>query len=144
MAADKQPPLALVLLAAEAVHLDESRQKHYILGTFSTIAGRQFPLVYPLLTCYAELTDGHGETEVEIRFVDVDEEREAVFSHKVTIQFSDPLLVAQFVFRANGLVIPEPGEYRLQLWAASHLLLERRIQVGVIEGENDWQTSSGA
>jgi hypothetical protein len=135
MPVQKQPPIALALLVAESIHQDEVSQKSFILGTYSAIGCLYFPWAQPAIHCYAELTDGYGDTEVEFRLVDVDDVEEPLFTRTSVLHFPDPLHVAELAVRAEEVIFPEPGEYRLQLWAAGHLLLERRLRA--ISWQND-------
>jgi hypothetical protein len=48
---------------------------------------------------------------------------------ETVVSFADPLVVLEVVFTQARVVFPEPGEYRLQLFAAGEPLLERRLQV---------------
>jgi hypothetical protein len=137
MATKKQPPVALALIAAESIHFDEVTQKFYILGTVSTLGAVGFPWVQPTLDCYVELTDGYGETEIELRLVDVEEEDEPLFALKETVRFDDPLHILQWPVRATNVVFPEAGDYRLQLWANDSFLTERRIAIIQWEGESE-------
>jgi hypothetical protein len=62
-----------------------------------------------------------------MRLIDADEQREPVFSTEAAIQFADPLQILQIPFMAAGVPIPEPGEYRLQLFANDRFVRERRV-----------------
>ena len=69
--------------------------------------------------------------------VDVDEERDPVFELKGEVQFDDPRIVAEIDFAAANVVIPGPGEYRLQLMSGANLLMERRIAVLKVGGQKE-------
>jgi hypothetical protein len=64
---------------------------------------------------------------LQVRLVDVDDEREAVFVDERTVTFPDPLTEVEVVFPLPDLVFPEPDEYRLQLYADGQFLRERQI-----------------
>lgn len=100
-----------------------------ILGTFSTIIGREFPLPFPHLAVYLALTDTRGLVPLRIRLVDVDELRDPVGDKKWEISFSDPISVVDETFTFDNVVFPEAGEYRLQLLTDGELLIERRLMV---------------
>ena len=131
---EHQPPDVIAMILADTVLKDLSNGKFYINGTYSVIVAAGFPLVYPNLTVYFAITNGHGNTPVGIRLIDVDESRNPVFEIHGMMEFADPIQVGESVFSARGVVFPAPGEYRLQLFCAGELLRERRLQVVPMPG----------
>ena len=129
MGVEQQPPDVVAIIIADAVQRDMATGKFSIQGTYSTIIASDFPLVYPAIVVYGALTDGHGKTLWKLRLVDVDEARAPLFEHEGVVNFADPISVVEFVLVRRNVVFPEPGEYRLQLFAADQLLKERRLQV---------------
>lgn len=133
MAGEQPPPRALALLVADHMHRDDISGKLFILGIRYWLAATTFPWSHPKLAVYAALTNGRGNTEVKVRLIDVDEEREAVFTHDTHVMFSDPTVESELVFLVEDLIFPEPGDYRLQLFAAGQFLGERRIRLTLLE-----------
>jgi hypothetical protein len=129
MAVERQAPDVLAMVLADTILQDLTTKKLFIQGTYSAIFGVDFPVLFPAITVYIAITNGHGETDLEIRLVDVDEEREPIFSVKAKANFPDPLTVLETVFTHGPVSFPEPGEYRLQLLGNGQLVRERRLQV---------------
>ncbi len=50
-------PQLLNWITCDGVHIDPSSGKHTILGIFSNIRARQFPVVHPLMLWFLTLTD---------------------------------------------------------------------------------------
>ncbi len=50
-------PQLLVWITCDGVHLDPSSGKHTILGVFSNIKARAFPVVHPYMVWFLTLTD---------------------------------------------------------------------------------------
>ncbi len=50
-------PQLLVWLTCDGVHIDPATGKHTILGVFSNIQARQFPVVHPYMVWFLTLTD---------------------------------------------------------------------------------------
>jgi hypothetical protein len=134
MAVEHQPPDVLAMVLADTVLRDFASGKMFIQGTYSAIMATEFPLLYPSIVVYAAITNGHGQTEMELRLVDVDEESEPLFKAAIMMNFADPLIVAEAVFAHGPVNFPRPGEYRLQLFGAGQLLRERRLQAILIQG----------
>ena len=128
-------PYALALVVCDAIWRDPGTGKRTILGCFSAILAKEFPTKHPLMSVYAAITDGRGKVPVALRLVDVDEERDPVFELKGEVKFDDPRIVAEIDFAAANVVIPGPGEYRLQLMSGANLLMERRIAVLKVGGQ---------
>lgn len=99
----------------------------------ASIGAAAFPFTCSSLAVYASLIDGHGETPMRLRLIDVDEAREPVLEFETTVNFLDPTEEVEVAFRLVDLAFPEPGDYRLQLYGAGQLLRERRFLVIPLE-----------
>ncbi len=129
--ADRQTSLApypLAMIVCEGVWRDPVRGKHTLHGIFSVLDPRGLP-IQPVFTVYVSLTGGRGKTPIRLEFVDVDEERPAVFCIEGEVNFPDPQTVAELCLSAGRITISHAGEYRLKLFAAGEFLMERRIVV---------------
>jgi len=121
------------MVVCDACHRDPATGKFFLLGLFSMIGAREFPCRHPRLSVYVSLTDGLGTFPLELKLVHVDAEEKQIFDQEQEISLEDPRMVCEVVFQIDGLVIPGPGEYRLQLFANRDFLLERRIIVYSVE-----------
>lgn len=122
-----QTPFALSMIICDAVHIDPSTRKPTILGCFGSIGAAQFPAMHPSLVVFAELTDGRGMVPIKLRVIDVDEQNPPIAEAEGEVDLTDPLAVGMLVMGFVGMVFPEPGEYRVQLFSGSEPLLERRL-----------------
>ena len=75
------------------------------------------------------MIDGRGETPLRLRLTDVEEAGEPVLEFETTVNFLDPTEEVEMAFRLADLIFPEPGDYRLQLYAVGKFLRERRLLV---------------
>lgn len=121
-------PMVLAMIICDAIHQDPATKKCTLLGTFSTITARSFPVVHSALAVHVALTDGRGKTRIRLCLISAEEEQ-PLFSQEGTIQFMDPRVVAEINFGIRNLQIPHPGEYRVQVYANDELLSERRLHV---------------
>lgn len=127
---DQQPPEVLTFLLAEVVHRDPDTSKFSILGIHSIIGAYSFPVVHPNMVVFVEVTDGRGDTLLELRLIDVDDSVEPVFTLDTRVNFADnPNQVLEAVFHESEVTFNQAGEYRLQLYGAGQLLQERRVFV---------------
>src|SRR5206468_1189132 len=130
MPEQQNPPLALALIVADHITRDLGTGKLSVHGIFNAIGAFSFPWRHPSIMVYGALTDGRlGKTPIVLRLVDAEEERPPVAEATAEIEFPDPFAIVEFVLPMNGVLFPEPGEYRLQLHGAGTPLLERRIMV---------------
>lgn len=122
-------PVVLAMVICDAIHQDPATRKCTLLGTFSTIRARQFPVRHPQLAVHIALTDGHGRTRIRLMVVSADDSHEPLFKGEGNIDFNDPRMVAELNFTIGNLTFPAPGEYRLQVYGNDELLMERRLDV---------------
>jgi hypothetical protein len=129
MPLEPQPPIVLAMVLADTVLVDVATGKNTIQGTYQTLVAPAFPYTHAAVVVYVALTEGHGATTVQLRLVDRDEARPPIFELESQVSFPDPLTDVEIVFAQPGVVFPEPGEYRLQLFAGNAPLLERRLEI---------------
>jgi len=122
-------PVVLAMVICDAIHQDPATRKCTLLGTFSTIRARQFPVRHPQLSVHIALTDGHGRTRIRLTLVAAEEGGQTLFNGEGMIDFTDPRMVAELNFTIGNLSFPSPGEYRLQVYGNDQLLMERRLDV---------------
>ena len=125
-------PDILSLLVCDQILLDRLTGKTSLIGMFSNIAARSFPVRHPHLCVFASLTDGRGKTPVEISIVDGEYARPPVVSGTALVEFKNPRAVACLNLHFNGLIFPEPCEYRVQLKCHGELLREARLYVSKV------------
>ena len=88
------PPFALAMVICDAIWRDPSSGKRTLLGCFSAILVREFPVRLAMMSVYIAVTDGHGKTPLLLRLIDVDEERPPVFEMKGEGVFADETVSA--------------------------------------------------
>jgi hypothetical protein len=130
---EQPPPEVLALVIADHVYRDDTSGKFFVLGTRASMGAGALPFTCPSLAVYAGLINGRGETALRLRLIDVDEAREPVVEFETVVNFLDPTEELEIAFRLLDLVFPEPGDYRLQLYAAGQFLRERRFLVIPLE-----------
>ncbi len=130
-------PYCLAMVLSDAVYQDPTTGKFTILGTFSTVTAAEFPATLRL-SVYFAITDGLGETQIRLRFVDSrsafsDEgvaasSADASENPAMEVDFVNPLMV----FEAVGVMhvgISGPGLFHCELYAGEQILMSRRLLV---------------
>ena len=122
-------PYPLAMIICDAVWRDPHNGKMTILGTFGQILAPTFPLEMPRFAVLLTLTGGHGVVPISFRLVDADESIDSLAQVETEIDFPDPLSVLETVSFLDGVIFTQPGEYRLQCFSGSEMVIERRIMV---------------
>jgi hypothetical protein len=103
------------------------------MGCFSALHAFEFPAVHHALGVYLDLTNGRGQVMIRVQIVDTDQSSDPLAVIEQTIEFADPRMVAELDFMFGGLTFPEPGEYRVQVFATDQFVIERRLLVNRLE-----------
>jgi hypothetical protein len=120
------PPILLSAIICEKVIFDKITSMPSIINIIQNINAPKYPVRYPSLVFFCELTNGHGRTKITIRLIEEQEEK-VIFEQKGTAEFKDVKQVVSLALNLQGIVLPREGEYRFQLFAEDYLLGERRI-----------------
>jgi hypothetical protein len=125
------PPILLSAIICEKVIFDKITGMPSIINIIQNINAQKYPVRYPSLVFFCELTNGHGRTKTTIRLVEEQgpegQEEKVIFEQKGEGEFKDVKQVVSLALNLQGMVLPHEGEYRFQLFAEDHLLGERRL-----------------
>ena len=124
---DIPPPILLSAIICERVIIDSLTRMPSIIYVMQTVSAPKYPARHGLLNFFCELTNGHGNTQISVRMVDVQQEDNVLLEQVREVQFADVRQVAGVAFGFEGIVFPHPGEYRFQIYAGTEFLGERRI-----------------
>lgn len=120
-------PILLSAIICNRVIFDKVSGMPSIIDIVQTINAPKYPSRYGQLVFFCELTDGHGRNNAKIRLVDVDKDERVIFEQDGEVVFQDAKQVVTLIMNLRGIVFPEPGEYRFQIFTNGTLLGERRI-----------------
>jgi len=122
-------PELLALLTADDVYQEPRTGKHTVFGTYNHLYAPSFPWTQRVFVVFLAFTDCQGKVSLALRLIDKEELRPPVLQNEIDLWFANPLKVVELPFYGTNLVFPEPGEYRLQIYAAGQLLGEKRLVV---------------
>ena len=122
------PPILLSAIICERVIFDKLSGMPSIINIIQNVNAPKYPVRYPSLVFFCELTNGHGKTKTKIRLVDDEEDDKVLFEQEGMVDFKDVRQVLSLALNLQGIGLPHPGEYRFQLFTEEHLLGERRIK----------------
>jgi hypothetical protein len=129
MPIDRPAPDVLALIVCDQIITDRMTGKQSLIGMYSRVHTPDFPASHPHLSVFVALTEGYGETELRIRIVDSNDARPPIVEGRGKVRFKDPRAIAHLALQFHGLVFPEPGEYRVQLYSGNELLREARLEL---------------
>jgi hypothetical protein len=121
------PPVALSTIICERVLLDAPTKTSSVIGIIDRILSPQYPIRFPRLFFFAEMTNGHNTTELEVRIVDVQNDEKILIQRKTKVKFPDVKSIVSVIIAFEGLAFDHPGEYCFQLFAAGQILTSRRL-----------------
>jgi len=121
------PPVVLSTIVCERVLLDAPTKTSSVIGIIDRIFAPQYPIRFPRLFFFAEMTNGHDTTELEVRLVDEQNDEKIIVRQKAVVKFPDVKSIVSIVMVFEGLAFSHPGEYYFQLFAAGQILTSRRL-----------------
>ncbi len=121
------PPILLSTIICDRVIFDKFSGMPSVINIIQNVNSPKYPVRYPAIVFFCEMTNGHGFTEIEIRLVDAQQDDKIIFKQQGRVEFKDVKQIVTLVLNLQGIVFPTPGEYRFQLSANEQLLGERRV-----------------
>jgi hypothetical protein len=99
-------------LTCDGVHIDPGTGKHTILGVFSNIKGRAFPLSHPYMVWFMTLTDvSPGKHRIKISMsLDPTQPQELIARE---FESQSPLHRINLINELRNLTFPQPGDYSI-------------------------------
>lgn len=121
-------PLLLTFVCCDAVHMDPATGKYYLLGMFSGIRARQFPVVHPQMYWFITLTDVQiGEHSLKASLGMPGEPPLMQFERK--FQSQSPVHRIHLINDIKNLQFSQPGDYSLVLEINDDLILATTFTV---------------
>jgi hypothetical protein len=121
-------PQLLAWITCDGVHIDPSSGKHTILGVFSNIQARQFPVMHPFMIWFLTITDcGPGEHKMRISIgLDPTHMKPLLERPFVT---EGPLQRINLINEIRNLSFPAAGDYSLLIEVDDEPLLATNLIV---------------
>jgi hypothetical protein len=121
-------PKLLCWLTCDGVHIDPGTGKHTILGVFSNIRGRQFPVTHPFMIWFLTLSDvPAGEHKIKISMgvdpTDMQPLIERPFASQGQLQRIN------LINEIRNLTFPQPGDYGIMIEVDDEPLLATSLTV---------------
>ena len=121
-------PQLLAWLTCDAVHIDPGSGKHTILGIFSNIQARQFPVTHPFMIWFLTISDvSTGQHSLKISMGLEGTTPQQLLERPFESQ--SPVHRINLINEIRNLSFPGPGEYELLVEIDDELLLATSLTV---------------
>jgi hypothetical protein len=121
-------PQLLAWLTCDGVHIDPGSGKHTILGVFSNIQARQFPVTHPFMIWFLTITDcSPGEHKLRIS-MSLDPTRMQPLLER-PFATEGPLQRVNLINEIRNLSFSAPGDYSLLIEVDDEPLLATNLIV---------------
>jgi hypothetical protein len=123
-------PQILAWLTCDGVHIDPATGKHTILGIFSNIRGRQFPLTHPFMVWFLTLSDvPAGEHKIKLSMGLDPTNLQPLIERP--FQSQGPIQRINLINEVRNLTFNAPGDYGIMIEIDDEPLLATSINVSV-------------
>lgn len=121
-------PQLLAWMMCDGVHIDPGSGKHTILGVFSNIQARKFPVNHPFMVWFLTITDcAVGEHKLKISFGPDDTKLQPLLERPFASQ--SPAHRLNLINEIQNLQFPHPGEYSIVIEIDDEPLLATSITI---------------
>jgi hypothetical protein len=121
-------PQVLAWITCDGVHVDPGSGKHTLLGIFSNIRARQFPVVHPHMMWFLTLSDvPSGEHRMRIS-MGLDPTKVVPLIERTFVSES-PLQRINLINEIRNLSFATPGDYSIIIEINDEVLLATNITV---------------
>ena len=121
-------PSLLAWITCDGVHIDPASGKHTILGVFSNIRARQFPVVHPFMIWFLTISDvPGGQHKIRIS-MGVDPTNMTPLIDR-TFESQSPLQRINLINEIRNLNFTQPGDFSILIEVDDEPLLATSITV---------------
>lgn len=121
-------PQLLAWVTCDGVHIDPGSGKHTLLGVFSNIKARRFPVVHPRMMWFITLTELQaGKHTIRILFGHGLETPKEVVARDFEAQ--NPLQRVNLINEIRNLRFEKPGDYSITIEVNDEPILVTSLQV---------------
>ena len=125
----QQKPQLLVWITCDGVHIDPASGKHTILGVFSNIKVRSFPVVHPYMVWFMTLTDVQpGPHRIKISMGLNPAGLPTLIERDFESQ--SPLHRINLINELRNLPFEQPGDYTIHIEVDDETILATSMTVG--------------
>ena len=126
-------PSLLAWITCDGVHIDPASGKHTILGVFSNIKARSFPVVHAYMVWFLTLTDVQPGTHQIKMSMGLDPTNPTVLLNR-PFDSQSPLHRINLINELRNLRFEEPGDYSILIEVDDEPILATNLTVSLEPG----------
>ena len=103
-------PQLLIFATCDGVHIEPTTGKHYLMGIFSSLRAREFPMMHPQMVWFVSLTDasvGQHQLRLSLGLPGM----EPLMSVERPFESKSPLHRIHLVNQLQNVPFQQPGDY---------------------------------
>jgi hypothetical protein len=109
------------IIVCDTMIRDVETGKRSLIGIFTRLRARSFPVAHASLCVYTRVIDAQGDYDFRLALVRSDT-MEFIGEGNIHVAIPDRLQYHEIGFRLAGMVFPEPGRYEFRLYADGNFL----------------------
>lgn len=130
-------PTLQALVLADRVYQDATTGNKVIAGTFNALWAKTLPTLFGRETwAYISLTNLHGKTAVQLRYVDLSNNSVLMETNEIPVDSDDRLRTVELVLPIPPFPMPHVGVFAFEVYAGDDLIGSHRISVGQRDPES--------
>jgi hypothetical protein len=103
-------PQLLIFATCDGVHIEPTTGKHYLMGIFSSLRAREFPMMHPQMVWFVSLTDvsiGEHQMRLSLGMPGM----EPIMSVERPFESKSPLHRLHLINQLQNVPFQQPGDY---------------------------------
>jgi len=125
---NQEKPILLSMSLCDLIIRDQQTHKVSLINLFNEVRAQHFPCQHPRLHVYVCLTNGRGNYQGRLAFVDTQTDT-TLAKLEGPVVFHSPLQVVEMNFELNALPLPHEGEYRFEFLCDGEPVGARNLRV---------------
>ena len=121
-------PSIKAILICDQIIQEHVTGKKSLIGIFENIHIAKFPVSWPRIAVYINLTGAHGKYAMEIRLIDA-ENKQIGTVKPPEVEIDSPLRTCEFALHVNNVRFAKAGQYAFQILANDELLATKIFNV---------------
>lgn len=121
------PRVQAMVLCDEIEESDQDSDAVNLHGVRSVITSPVFPLVWPHLCAFVQMSGHQGEAQCHVEVESVASDKVIADTEPMSISFDSPTIVTPVQFRLHNCLFRVPGVYYVQVYCEEKLIGERPL-----------------
>lgn len=122
-------PTLIALVICDDVYQEQSTGKTALIGLFSNMQTRQFPVTHPKMAVFVSVTGLRPNSSGKLEIENAETGRVVLTAEGQFPGSVDPLTVVDMSFILGNVTFDSRGTYFVKFWSNGHLLVMRPFEL---------------